>query len=124
MEIKIGNKIIYFCVDSKSRNKLIIEYSKDEYDNFDCFFPETYYGTENCIKSNGDIIVTSSLAHLSFDLISRGYDIYLCFRDKKVKIEPHMDLSGIGEPCKDLRFGHNIFKLFKAGIFNQLLGIE
>ena len=33
-----------------------------------------------------------------------------------------MDLSGNGEPCKDLRFGHNIFKMFKAGIFNPLIG--
>ena len=62
------------------------------------------------------------MAHFSFDLIEQGYDIYLCYQDKKVKIEPHMDLSGIGEPCKDLRFGHNIFKMFRAGIFNHLIG--
>ena len=35
-----------------------------------------------------------------------------------------MDLSGIGELGKDLRFGHNIFKLFRAGVFNQLLGVK
>lgn len=119
-----NKKIIYFCVDIKSKNRLIIEYSKDKYDDLVCCFPESYYGTENCIKTFVDIIVTTSLAHLSFDLINKGYDIYLCFKDKKVRIKPHMDLSGIGEPCKDLRFGHNIFKLFKAGIFNQLLGME
>ena len=64
------------------------------------------------------------MAHFSFDLIERGYDIYLCYRDKKVKIEPHMDLSGNGEPCKDLRFAHNIFKMFRAGIFNPLIGYK
>ena len=48
--------------------------------------------------------------------------LYGTLEVKKVKIEPHMDLSGNGEPCKDLRFGHNIFKMFKAGIFNPLIG--
>ena len=50
--------------------------------------------------------------------------LYLCNKDKRVKIEPHMDLYGPGEPCKDLRPEHNIFKMFKAGLFNELLGIK
>ena len=44
--------------------------------------------------------------------------------DKEVVIKPHMDLTGIGEPCKVIRTGHNILRLFRAGVFNKLLGIE
>lgn len=82
----------------------------------------TYEETDRALNKGKECIYTTSMAHFSFDLIERGYDIYLCYRDKKVKIEPHMDLSGNGEPCKDLRFAHNIFKMFRAGIFNPLIG--
>lgn len=84
----------------------------------------TYEETEQDLIKGKECIYTTSMAHFSFDLIERGYDIYLCYRDKRVKIEPHMDLSGNGEPCKDLRFGHNIFKMFRAGIFNHLIGYK
>jgi len=109
------NKKIYFCVDYISKYYFLTDNVYDA---------TSYEDTEYAIKNNISIIVTNSIAHLSFDLINLGYNIYLCYKDKKVKIEPHMDLSGIGEPCKDLRFGHNILKLFKGGVFNELLGIN
>ena len=107
-------KEIYFCVDGASMAKL---WDKG-------FCPTDYESTEAHIREGLSPIITNSMAHFSFGLIELGYDIYLCYRKKQVKIEPHMDLSGIGEPCKDLRMGHNIFKMFRAGIFNQLLGIK
>lgn len=108
------NKEIYFCVDRESVNRY--------WDYGYCSM--TYYDTETHIEEGLSPIVTNSLAHLSFDLLELGYNIYLCNKDKKVKIEPHMDLTGKGEPCKDLRFDHNIFKMFRAGIFDERLGIE
>ena len=108
------NKEIYFCVDRESVNRY--------WDYGYC--PMTYYDTEDYIKEGLSPIFTSSIAHLSFDLLELGYDIYLCYKDKKIKIEPHMDLHGTGEPCKDIRRTHNLFKLFRGGIFNELLGIK
>lgn len=108
------NKEIYFCVDA---------YSYEGRFPCVCFYARNYEHTQQLIDDGCDI-VTTSIAHLSFDLINLGYDIYLCYKDKRVKIEPHMDLTGIGEPCKDLKFGHNIFRLFRAGVFNELLGIK
>ena len=105
---------IYFCVDVESFDN-IITYPVERH--------VSYAETEKAILNGDNYIVTMSLAHLSFDLIEQGYSIFLCYKNKQVKIEPHMDLSGIGEPCKDLRFGHNIFKMFKAGIFNDLIGL-
>lgn len=107
-------KKIYFCVDE---NSMRILWDKG-------FCPTTYERTDEHIKEGLSPIITNSMAHFSFDLIEQGYDIYLCYGNKNVKIAPHMDLSGIGEPCKDLKIGHNILKLFRAGAFNELLGIK
>ena len=109
------NKKIYFCVDVNSYI--------DRLNDLSTCFP--YYNeAEKAIKKGKDCIVTTSMAHFSFALRNLGYKIYLCYKDKEVEIKPHMDLTGIGEPCKDLRFGHNIFRMFRAGIFNKLLGLD
>ena len=120
-EMKKRKKTIYFCVDEESESMHIIRFKDNVNDVNVCF---TYEDTEDALKRGNEVIITTSLAHFSFDLINDGYDIYLCYQYKEVKIEPHMDLSGIGEPGKDLRFGHNIYKLFRAGVFNRLLGIK
>ena len=109
-------KEIYFCVDELTAYLR----ANDEFTGtlVNC---KGYRETDKALEIKFDRIVTTSMAHFSFDLISQGYNIYLCHKDRIIKIEPHMDLSGIDEPCKDLRFGHNILKLFMAGIFNELL---
>ena len=114
------NKEIYFCVDINSFNK----YSEDIQDKV---ISKSYQNTEYWINNNlgeSNLMITLSLAHLSFDLIKMGYDIYLCYEDTKVKIEPHMNLTKDGSPCKDLKSEHNILKLFIAGVFNEILNIH
>ena len=113
------NKEIYFCIDIESFEK----YSEDIQGKV---ISKSYESTEYWINHNlgeSNLIITLSLAHLSFDLIKMGYDIYLCYEDTKVKIEPHMNLTKDGSPCKDLKFEHNILKLFIAGVFNEVLNI-
>ena len=114
------NKEIYFCVDIESFEK----YSEDTQDKV---ISKSYQNTEYWIKNNlgeNNLMVTLSLAHLSFDLIKMGYDIYLCYQDTKVKIEPYMHLTKDGSLCKDLRLEHNILKLFIAGVFDEILNIN
>jgi len=108
-------KEIYFCIDFDTLRSVRNRFEKD------LLVCLSYDLTENAIKEEYKYIATLSLAHFSFDLLDSGYDIYLCYQDNIVKIEPHMDLSGIGELSKDLRYGHNIFRMFKAGIFNNLI---
>ena len=109
------DKKIYFCVDYAARAYMYsdnVEYCTD------------YESTEFSINRGYSPIVTTSMAHFSFGLQDFGYEIYLCYGDNIVKIEEHMDLTGIGEPCKDLKYAHNLLKLFRAGVFNELLGIN
>lgn len=114
------NKEIYFCVDIDSFEK----YSEDIQGKV---ISKSYKSADYWINNNlgeNNLMVTLSLAHLSFDLIKMGYDIYLCYEDTKVKIEPHMTLTKDGGPCKDLRFEHNILKLFISGVFDEILNIN
>lgn len=115
------NKEIYFCVDTKTLDNQYIKTAKNC--GILCVYCKGYRETESAIKLDFDdiIIFTTSMANFSFDLIEKGYDIYLCHDNRQIKIEPHMDLTGKGKPCKDLRFGNNILKLFLAGVFNELL---
>lgn len=84
-----------------------------------CKICSTYDSTDEAIKKGIDKIATCSLIHLSFDLLNDGYDIYLVNDGNKIQITPGM--PGID---KELRFGHNIRKLFHAGVFDKLIGYK
>lgn len=102
-------------------------YSINNYDSWtsiDYLFSIDYCSTNkiintDCLDCWGGLI-TTSIAHLSFDLIDK-YDIYLYYKDKRMKIEEHMDL---GKSDMDLHKGHNIFKIFRSGIFNYVLRLD
>lgn len=103
------NKEIYFCVDEDSfyvRNEGIIR-------------RETYETTELEINAGNSPILTTSLAHLSFDLIDKGYNIYLCYRDKKVKIE-----RGITLASGNRIWEGDLLHYFRNNQFDELLGIQ
>lgn len=83
-------------------------------------YHETYIDTEMAIQRGEKIIHTTSMAHFHFDLIDLGYDIYVRYNGKKVKVEPGMVLiSG-----KELRRPHNIRKIFIAHAFDEDFGID
>ena len=84
-----------------------------------CKICTTYDSTEDAIKNGIDKIATYSMVHLSFDLLDKGYDIYLLNDGNIVKITPHMP-----EIDKDLKRGHNIRKLFLAGVFDDLVNYK
>lgn len=109
-------KKIYFCVDDLSMRIL--------WDKGYC--PTSYEATEDHIENGLSPIITNSIAHLSFDVINKGYDVYLCYQDKKVRIEEGMELSESGyclsEPscCEDA----DILDCFRIGYFDEILGIK
>lgn len=84
-----------------------------------CKICTTFDSTDEAIKNGIAKIATYSMIHLSFDLITKGYDIYLVNAGNKIQIAP-----GMPEIDKELRFGHNIRKLFLAGVFDDLVKYE
>lgn len=102
-------KEIYFLVDGLIQCNL---------DNCleGCKICTTYDSTEDAIKNGIAKIATYSMAHFTFDLLDKGYNIYLVNDGNFVKITPHMS-----EIDKDLKKAHNIRKLFLAGVFDDLI---
>ena len=104
---------IYFHVD---RGSMPIQFPSDD---FETSF--SYYETCELLSEKAGTIHTTDMTHFSFDLIDMGYEIYLCYKGKKVKIEPDMTIEPIG---KHLKRGHNIRKLFIGHAFDDMLGIS
>ena len=105
------DKNIYFCADNYS---YLLHFGEE------LFCVDNYMDTEEALNKNEPEIVTTSIAHMSFDLIDAGYNIWLCYKENKIKVEPGMDMP----TGKDIRMSHNIRKLFLAGCFDELLGIN
>lgn len=98
------NKKIYFITD-KASLWLNFPTEKSHY---------TYQSTTDAIRNGDDVIYTTSLANMNFNLLDLGYQIFL-YKDKKmVEIKPGME-----ELDKDLRKEHNILKMFLGGVFNE-----
>lgn len=85
------------------------------YPNY-CYDVEIYSfeGTVKAIERGDEEIRTNSMINISFDLIDKGYDIYLHTNKEIYKIEPGMHLKS----GKELRKHHNLLKIFLAGCFD------
>lgn len=103
------NKEIYFCLNRHTWENIPVACRYDAM---------SYAETDKAIKLGCEHIVTMSLAHLSFDLIDLGYNIYLCYDNTTIQLFPHMDTGPGG---KDLHKHHNLFKIFHAGALDYLV---
>ena len=97
-------KKIYFIVNEVSPN----------YYDFNTKILINFDDTEFAISIGDEVIYTTSMAHFSFDLLDKGYQIFLCKHNKAIEIKP-----GMPEIEKDLRKQHNILRLFLAGFFDR-----
>lgn len=81
-----------------------------------CYDVEIYSfdGTLEAIERGDEEIRTNSIANISFDLIDKGYDIYLHTNKEIYKIEPGMHTKS----GKELRKEYNLLKLVIAGVFD------
>lgn len=75
----------------------------------------TFDGTKDIIERGLDKIYTTQLSLLSFDLLNKGYKIFVHRNWKCLEFRPYMDYSG----SKEIRFAHNIEKLVRCGYFDK-----
>lgn len=78
----------------------------------DCYY--AYDETEEAINNKEDIINTTSLANITFDLIDLGYRIFLHRKGKVLECKPGMEGTE-----KDIRYEHNIFRLIRGRHFDN-----
>ena len=104
-------KKIYFLIDGLTPSNL-------DFLN-GCKICHTFKMTEEELKHDTQLIATYSMIHLSFDLLDRGYRIYLVHDGNILEVAP-----GMPEIDKELRRGHNIRNLFLAGIFDELIKLK
>jgi len=107
-------KKIYFHIDNGSM-PLLFDDSK-----FSC--AKSYLDTSVLINNGVEEIHTTDMTHFTFDLIDKGYEIYLCYKKKRINIEPGMSITpGTG---KELRRPHLLYRVLMGGAFNEMLGIN
>lgn len=86
----------------------------DQCDYLQCI--KTYDETERAIDDGEEDIKTTSLASLTFDLLTLGYRIFIVRNGIKKEFYPGMDSKSTN---KDIRFQHNIMKLIRAHVFDN-----
>jgi len=115
------NKEIYFCVDPFAYEK-----AKRDAGSWQDVESTFYSLTEQLIKDGCSPIITTSMAHFSYSLIEKGYDVFLCCKDKRVKIERGMKLlwerTLDGNP-DEIYYHHGLLYLFKTGEFSEYFEI-
>lgn len=75
----------------------------------------TYDRTKNQIRKGEDIIHTTSIANISFDLLDLGYRIFVHKNDKVLECK----LGNMDGTDKEIRRPHNILKMIMAGVFDE-----
>lgn len=109
------SKTIFFILDSFK----LYDYKK-LYGKIEHIFCYSYFDTEEAINNKIDNIVTYDIGHLSFDLETLGYKIFIGYNGKYKHFTVGMSTTN----GKELRFGHNLRRLLIGGALDNDLGIE
>jgi len=111
----IKSKTIFFILDSFS----LYDFKK-LYNNLEYICCYSYFDTEEAIDNKIDNIITYDIGHLSFDLETLGYKIFIGYNGKYVNFTVGMSTAN----GKELRKGHNLRRLLIGGALDNDLKIE
>ena len=109
------SKTIFFILDSFELYDFKKLYNDLEY--ICCY---SYFDTKEAIDNKIDNIITYDIGHLSFDLETLGYKIFIGYNGKYKHFTTGMSTAN----GKELRFGHNLRRLLIAGALDNDLEIE
>ena len=79
----------------------------------DCYY--AYDETEDAINNKEDIIHTTSIANISFDLLDLGYRIFVHRNGRVLECK----LGSMDGTEKEIRKAHNILKLIMGHVFDR-----
>lgn len=113
-ELINSQKSIVFVTDRSSYYNVV----RDDILNSRIVYESFYDDTSAAIARGHDHIVTSCISLISFDLLDKGYRIFVV-REKKIL---ELKLGAIDGSLKDFRRGHNLLKLFMGGAFDGYWG--
>ena len=108
------SKTIFFILDSFELYKSIYNTVSER---TLCY---SYFDTEEAINNNIQHIVTYDIGHLSFDLETLGYKIFIGYNGKYKHFTVGMSTAN----GKELRYGHNLRRLLIGGALDNDLHIE
>ena len=109
------SKTIFFVLDSFDLYNFKKLYHDLEY--VCCY---SYIDTEEAIDNKIDNIATYDIGHLSFDLETLGYKIFIGYKGKYKHFTTGMPIAN----GKELQFAHNLRRLLIGGALDNDLGIE
>lgn len=118
------NKEIYFCIDDESHFNVWTELNEPNIKKRPICLPKSYYETERMLKIGCDVIITTSLAHMSFGLQNDGYNIYLCYGDKKIQIDKEDIMQALENDGMYDAMKKNLLEMFLGGRFDELLNLQ
>ena len=107
-------KTIFFVLDSFNFYDFKKLYGNHEY--ITCY---SYIDTEQAIENKITNILTYDIGHLSFDLETLGYKIFIGYNGKYKHFTVGMSTAN----GKELRFAHNLRRLLIGGALDNDLGI-
>ena len=108
------SKTIFFILDSFE----LYDFKK-LYHNLEYVCCYSYIDTEQAIENKITDIITYDIGHLSFDLETLGYKIFIGYNGKYKHFTVGMSTAN----GKELRFGHNLRRLLLGGALDNDLGI-
>ena len=110
--------VIYFCVDNDIYMELLII----KKDSVGC---HAYSEVMSSIESGLSPIITTQLGIMSFELIKKGYDIFLCSKYNIIKVEEGMEFETGYLLSEPQYYEYNdIFDVFRTGYFDKLLNMQ
>lgn len=75
----------------------------------------TYDGTNDAIKKGREIIHTTSIANISFDLLDLGYRIFVHRNGRALECK----LGSMDGTEKEIRKAHNLLKFIMGHVFDE-----
>lgn len=109
---------IFVCIDQKT--------FEEKRGNTKAVSAYTYLETLSEISAGTSDIVTTDVSCISFSLVDKGFEVFVCKGDKIIRIDDSLKVESDGKEVRYLWVfaKEQLLSVFKKGIFDKFLGIS